>query len=138
MEKVLGSSGMYYMKPLKSPTHIHFWWKIFMDSRQFFALWLWDFLRILYAYYAERKFCHKYTHALSPVWNRPLYTRIICEENFAPRYIWGLRCVRNLWAIDWVLISLRSFVSCFVYVVIVWIRTFLLIGWFQNWIVKAW
>ena len=72
------------MEPLKSPTYIHFWRKIFMDSRQFFALLFWDFLRILYAYYAERKFCHKYTHALSPVWNRPLYTRIICEKNFAP------------------------------------------------------
>ena len=129
---------MYYMKPLKSPTHIHFWWKIFMDSRQFFALWFCDFPRILYAYYAERKFCRKYTHALSPVWNRPLYTRIIREENFAPDIYEKLRCVRNLWAIDWALVSLRSFVSCFVYAVIVWIRLFLLIGWFQNWIVKVW
>ena len=69
------------MKPLKSPTHIHFWRKFFMDSRQVFALWFWDFLHVLYAYYAERKFCHKYTHALSPVWNRPhiraLYARKI-------------------------------------------------------------
>ena len=119
-------------------TYTFFWRKIFMDSIQFFALWFWDFLRILYAYYAERKFCHKYTHALSPVWNRPLYTRIIREENFAPDIYEKLRCVRNPCAIDWVLISLRSFVSRFIYVVIVWIRTFLLIGWCQNWIVKAW
>ena len=27
---------MYYMKPLKSPTYIHFLAKNFMDSRQFF------------------------------------------------------------------------------------------------------
>ena len=70
---------------IKNRPHIYiFWRKIFMDSRQFFALWFWDFLHVLYAYYAERKFCHKYTHALSPVWNRPPYTRIICEKNFAP------------------------------------------------------
>ena len=129
---------MYYMKPLKSPTYIRFWRKIFMDSRQFFALWFWDFPRILYAYYAERKFCHRYTRALSPVWNRPPYTRIICEKNFAPRYIWGLRCVWNLWAIDWALVSWRSFVSCFVYVVIVWECCFLLIGRCQSLVIKAW
>ena len=69
----------------KNRPHIYiFWRKIFMDSRQFLTLWFCDFLHVLYAYYAERKFCRKYTHALSPVWNRPLYTRIIREENFAP------------------------------------------------------
>ena len=129
---------MYYMKPLKSPTHIHFWWKIFMDSRQFFALWFCDFLHVLYAYYVERKFRHKYTRALSPVWNRPLYTRIICEKNFAPDIYEKLWCVRNPCVIDWAPVSLRSFVSCFVYAVIVWIRLFLLIGRCQNSIVKVW
>ena len=129
---------MYYMKPLKSPTHIHFWWKIFMDSRQFFALWFCDFPRILYAYYAERKFCHKYTHALSPVWNRPPIYAHYTRGKFRPRYIWGLRCVWNRWAIDWALVSWRLFVSRFVYAVIVWIRLFLLIGWCQNLIVKVW
>lgn len=65
----------------------------------FFALWFWDFLHVLYAYYAERKFCHKYTYALSPVWNRPPYTRIICEKNFAQIYMKnrgaaGMMCAR--------------------------------------------
>ena len=99
---------MYYMKPLKSPTHIHFWRKIFMDSRQFFALWFWDFLHVLYAYYAERKFCRKYTHALSPVWNRPLYTRIICEKNFAQIYI---RIAVRLKSVgDWLSVGVFAFV----------------------------
>ena len=129
---------MYYMKPLKSPTHIHFWWKIFMDSRQFFALWFCDFPRILYAYYAERKFCRKYTHALSPVWNRPPYTRIIRERNFAQIYMRIAARLESVRAIDWVLASWCSFVSRFVYAVIVWIRSFLLIGWCQNLIVKVW
>ena len=65
------------------------------------------------AYYAERKFCHKYTHALSSVWNRPPYTRIIRERNFAPDIYEKSWRGWNLCAIDWVLISLRSFVSCF-------------------------
>ena len=75
----------------------------------FFALWFWDFPRILYAYYAEWKFCHKYTHALSPVWNRPPYTRIICEKNFAPRYIWEL-AVRSESVGDWLGVDIFAFV----------------------------
>ena len=80
---------MYYMKPLKSPTHIHFFDEKFLWIRDsFFALWFLDFLHVLYAYYTERKFCHRYTRALSPVWNRPpIYTRIICEKNFAQIYM---------------------------------------------------
>ena len=79
-----------------------------MDSRQFFALWFCDFPRILYAYYAERKFCHKYTHALSPVWNRPLYTRIICEKNFAQIYI---RIAVRLKSVgDWLSVGIFAFV----------------------------
>ena len=137
MEKVLGSSIDVLHEDLKSPTHIHFWRKIFMDSRQFFALWFLGFSPCFYAYYAERKFCHKYTHALSPVWNRP-HIRALYARKISPRYIWELRCVWNLWVIDWALVSWRSFVSRFVYAVIVWMRSFLLIGWCQNLVVKAW
>ena len=127
------------MKPLKSPTHIHFWRKFFMDSRQFFALWFWDFLHVLYAYYAERKFCHKYTRSLSPVWNRPPYTRIICEKNFAPQIYMRIAVrLESVWAIDWALVFWRSFVSCFVYAVIVWRKSFLLIGWCQSLVGKMW
>ena len=101
---------MYYMKPLKSPTHIHFFWrKIFMDSIQFFALWFWDFLRILYAYYAERKFCHKYTHALSPVWNRPPIYAHYMREKFRPRYIWEI-AVRSESVGDWLGVGVFAFV----------------------------
>ena len=61
------------------------------------ALWFWDFPHpsILYAYYADRKFCHKYTRALSPVWNRP-HIRALYARKISPRYIWELRCVWNL------------------------------------------
>ena len=67
----------------------------------------------------------------------PIYAHYM-REKFCPRYIWELRCVWNLWAIDWALVSWRSFVSRFVYAVIVWIRSFLLIGWCQSLVVKVW
>ena len=99
---------MYYMKPLKIAHTYTFLTKNFIDSRQFFALWFCDFLRILYAYYAERKFCHKYTHALSPVWNRPPYTRIICEKNFAQVY---MRIAVRLESVgDWLGVGVFAFV----------------------------
>ena len=57
------------------------------------------------------------------------YIRALYARKISPPDIYEkLRCVRNPWAIDWVLVFLRSFLSCFVYAVIVWIRTFLLIG----------
>ena len=64
-----------------------------------------------------------YTRIITSLKPPPIYAHYM-REKFRPRYIWGLRCVWNLWAIDWVLISLRSFVSCFVYAVIVWRRPF--------------
>ena len=80
-----------------------------MDSRQFFALWFWGFLHVLYAYYAERKFCHKYTHALSPVWNRPPYTRIICEKNFAPDIYEDCGAFR-ICVCDWLSVGILAFI----------------------------
>ena len=64
---------------------------------------------ILYAYYVERKFCHKYTHALSPVWNRPPYTRIICEKNFAPDIYKNCGAFR-ICVSDWLSVSVLVFV----------------------------
>ena len=128
---------MYYMKPLKSPTHIHFLTKNFYGFEAVFCIMILWFCPIC-AYYAERKFCHKYTHALSSVWNRPPYTRIICEKNFAQIYMRIVLRLESVGAIDWELVSLRLFISCFVCGVIVWIRSFLLIGWCQILVVKAW
>ena len=137
MEKVLGSSIGVLHEAFKIAHTYTFLTKKFYGFETVFALWFWDFPRILYAYYVERKFCHRYTHALSPVWNHPSIYAHYMRGNFA-RYIWELRCVWNLWAIDWVLASWCLFVSRFVYVVIVWIRSFLLIGRCQNLIVKVW
>lgn len=61
------------------------------------------------AYYAERKFCHKYTHALSSVWNRPPYTRIICEKNFAQIYMKNRGAV-GICVRDWLRVGIFAFV----------------------------
>ena len=138
--KDFGSSIGVLHEALKiAHTYTSFWRKFLWIRDGFLHYGFWDFLHILCAYYAERKFCHKYTHALSPVWNRPpIYTRIICEKNFAPDIYENCGAFRICGAIDWALVSLRLFISCFVCAVIVWIRSFLLIGRCQNLIVKAW
>lgn len=85
----MGSSIGVLHEVLKSAPHIYiFLAENFIDSRQFSRYDFGIFSAFLYVYYAEQKFCHKYTHALSPVWNRPPpYTRIIREENFAQIYM---------------------------------------------------
>ena len=61
------------------------------------------------AYYAERKFCHRYTRALSPVWNRPpIYTHYM-REKFRPRYIWEI-AVRSESVRDWLSVGIFAFV----------------------------
>ena len=69
-------------------TYTSFWRKkIFMDLIQFshYDFWIFSTPYILYAYYAERKFCHKYTRALSPVWNRPHIYAHYTREKFRPQ-----------------------------------------------------
>ena len=129
MEKVLGSSGMYYMKPLKIAHTYTFLTKNFYGFETVFLHYDFGIFSMFYMRIMQSENSATDIHAhYRQSETAPLYTRIIREENFAPDIYEKLRCVRNPCAIDWMLISLRSFVSCFVYVVIVWIRTFLLIG----------
>ena len=107
MEKILGRVGCIIWSLWNRPHIYIFLTKNFIDSRQFFALWFWDFLRILYAYYAEWKFCRKYTHALSPVWNRPIYAHYM-RENFAQIY---MRIAVRLESVgDWLSFGVLAFV----------------------------
>ena len=120
-------------------TYTSFWRK-FLWIRDGFLHYDFEIFSIFScAYYAERKFCHKYTHALSPVWNRPLYIRALYARKISPQIYMRIAVrLKFVWAIDWALVSLRSFISCFIYAVIVWIGSFLLIGWCQSLVVKAW
>ena len=99
---------MYYMKPLKSPTHIHFWWKFLWIRDSFshydFVIFPVFYMRIM----QSEKFCRKYTRALSPVWNCPPYTRIIRERNFAQIY---MRIAVRLESVgDWLGVDIFAFV----------------------------
>ena len=127
------------MKFLKSPTHIHFFDEKFYRFETVFCIMILGFSPCFICVLCRVKILLQiYTRIIASLKPPPLYTRIIREENFAPDIYEKLRCVRNPCAIDWALVSLCSFVSCFIYAVIVWIRSFLLIGRCQNSIVKVW
>ena len=100
---------MYYMKPLKSPTHIHFWRKIFMDSRQFFALWFWGFSPCFYMriMQSENFATNIHTHYRQSE-TAPIYARIICEKNFAQIYM--RIAVRLEFVSDWLSVGILAFV----------------------------
>ena len=72
------------MKLLKSPTHIHFWRKIFMDSRQFFALWFCDFLvfymRIMQSENFAANIHTHYRQSETAPYIRALYARKISPQ----------------------------------------------------------
>ena len=105
----MGSSIDVLHEALKIAHIYTFFAKNFYRFETIFALWFWYFPRILYAYYAERKFCHRYIRALLPVWNRPIYTRIICEKNFAQIYMRIARAF-GICARDWLSVGIFSFV----------------------------
>ena len=119
---------------IKNRPHIYvFWRKIFMDLIQFSH---YDFVIFPPLYFI----CVLCRAKILP----QIYTRIIASLKPPPIYAHYTRgkfrhqiymriAVRLESVGDWLtLVSLRSFVSCFVYVVIVWIKSFLLIGRCQN------
>ena len=84
MEKILGRVGCIIWR-FKNRPHIYIFDEKFLWIRDSFLHYDFGiFLHVLYAYYAERKFCHKYTHALSPVWNRPPHIRALYARKISP------------------------------------------------------
>ena len=112
------------MKPLKSPTHIHLFDENFYGFETVFCIMVFGIFSIFYVRIMQSENFATNIHTHYRQSETAPYTRIIYKKNFAPRYIRELRCVWNLWAIDWALVSWRSFVSRFVYAVIVWISLF--------------
>ena len=116
------------MEPLKSPTHIHFLAKNFIDSRQFlhydFVIFSMFYMCIMQSENSATDIHTHYRQSETAPHTRALYARKI-----SPQIYMGI-AVRSesVRAIDLGLASWRSFVSRFVYAVIVWIRSFLLIG----------
>ena len=96
------------MKPLKSPTHIHFWWKIFMDSRQFFALWFWDFLRILMRIMQRENFATNiHTHYRQSE-TAPIYAHYM-REKFRPDIYEDCGAFR-ICVCDWLSVGILAFI----------------------------
>ena len=95
------------MKPLKSPTHIHFWWKIFMDLRQFFALWFCDFARYARIMQSENFATNIHTHyrqSETAPYIRALYARKISPQ------IYMRIAVRSESVGDWLVVGIFAFV----------------------------
>ena len=126
---------MYYMKSLKSPTHIHIFDEKFLWIRDSFLHYDFGILPNMRVLCRAKILPQIYTRIIASL-KPPPYTRIIREKNFAPDIYnncgaFGI-CERLIER--WYLCV--RFVSCFVYAVIVWIRSFLLIGRLFN--VKIW
>lgn len=112
------------MKPLKSPTHIHLFDENFYGFETVFALWFWDFPRILMRIMQSENFATNiHTHYRQSE-TAPIYAHYM-REKFRPQIYMRIAVrLESVWAIDWALVSLRSFVLRFVYAVIVWISLF--------------
>ena len=79
---------MYYMKPLKSPTHIHFLTKNFYGFETVFLHYDFGIFSMFYMriMQSENFATNIHTHYRQSE-TAPIYTRIICEKNFAQIYM---------------------------------------------------
>ena len=82
--------------------------KNFYGFETVFRIMILGFSPYFNAYYAERKFCHKYTHALSPVWNRP-HIRALYARKISPQ-IYMRIAVRLESVGDWLSVGIFAFV----------------------------
>ena len=124
---------MYYMKPLKSPTYIHFLAKNFMDSRQFFCIMILWFSPYFICVLCRAKILPQiYIRIIASLKPPPPIYAHYMREKFRPDIYENCGAFEICRWLIVVLVSLRSFVSCFVCAVIVWIRSFLLIDWSMS------
>ena len=130
---------MYYMKPLKIAHTYTFFDENFYRFETVFCIMILGFSSCFICVLCRAKILPQiYTRIIASL-KPPPHIRALYARKISPQiYIRIAVRLKFVWAIDWASVSLRSFVSCFVYVIIVWIRTFLLIGWCQSLVVKAW
>ena len=137
-EKWLGSSIGVLHEAFKNRPHIYiFLTKNFYGFETVFALWLLDFSLYFICVLCRVKILpHIYTRIIASL-KPPPYIRSLYAREISPRYIWEFRRIWNLCASDWLSVGILAFVCIiFVYAVIVWIRSFLLIGQLVD--VKIW
>ena len=83
-----------------------------MDSRQFFALWFCDFARYARIMQSENSATNIHTHYRQS--ETAPHIRTLYAREISPRYIWKIVArLESVWAIDWALVSLRSFCIMF-------------------------
>ena len=134
----MGSSIDVLQEVLKLPTYIRIFAENFYRFETVFCIMiLWFSLRFICVLWRAKILPQIYTRIIASLKLPPI--RALYARKISPQ-IYTRIAVRleSVWAIDWALVYLRSFVSCFVCAVIVWIRSFLMIGRCQNLIVKAW
>ena len=79
---------MYYMEPLKSPTHIHFLTKKILWIRDSFLHYDFVIFSMFLCVLCRAKILPQiYTRIIASLKSPPIYTRIICEKNFAQIYM---------------------------------------------------
>ena len=90
---------------------MHFWRKIFMDSRQFFALWFLDFsILVFYMRIMQSENSAIYIHAhYRQSETAPQYTRTLYAREIPPRYIWKI-AARLKSVGDWLSVGIFAFV----------------------------
>ena len=106
------------------------------DSFRIMILWIFPifYMRIMQSENFATNIHTHYRQSETAPHIRALYAR-----KFRPQiYIRIAVRLESVWAIDWRWhLGVRLY-HVFIYVVVVWIRSFLLIGWCQNLIIKAW
>ena len=109
MEKVLGSSGMYYMKPLKSPTHIHFLTKNFYGFETVFCIMILGFSPCFICVLCRAKILPQiYTRIIASLKPPPIYAHYM-REKFRPQ-IYMRIAVRLKSVGDWLGVDIFAFV----------------------------
>ena len=124
---------------LKNRPHIYIFCEKFLQIRDNFCIMILIFSPYFICVLCRAKILPQiYTRIIASLKPPHIYAHYM-REKFRPDIYEKSRRGRNdVCEIDWALVSWRSFVSRFVYAVIVWIRSFLLIGWCQSLVVKVW
>ena len=100
---------MYYMKPLKSPTHIHFLTKNFYGFETVFRIMILEFSPCFICVLCRAKILPQiYTRIIASLKPPPIYAHYM-REKFRLRYIWEI-AVRSESVRDWLSFGIFAFV----------------------------
>ena len=103
------------MKPLKSPTHIHFLTKNFYGCETVFCIMIFGFSPCFICVLCRAKILPQiYTRIIASLKPPPIYAHYM-REKFRPRYIWEI-AVRSEFVGDWLSVDIFAFVCIMFYI----------------------